>query len=164
MDMADIGLGVLIALANIAALFAIYALTRALWGPRQTAETKDLAGSVIFRIASLHGLILALVFAQALIAYSEIRSNLGEEATAVAGIFNDMRRHDPQAEATTEVQATLAAYLRHVVDHEWAALSETGKLTPEGWALREKVYLATPGALLPPTAFTQLLAGEMGRY
>ncbi|MBY5972773.1 DUF4239 domain-containing protein [Ferrimonas balearica] len=140
MTLSDIGLGVGIALANIAVIFAIYALTRRIWGGRQTTETKDLAGSVIFRIASLHGLILALVFAQELIDYSEIRADLVSEATAVADIFNDIRRFDAGEEVTAEVQGTLAAYLRHVVNHEWAELSETGKLTAEGWILREAIY------------------------
>ena len=44
--------------------FASYAIMRALAGAHDYDERKDLAGSVIFRVSALHGLILALVFAQ----------------------------------------------------------------------------------------------------
>ena len=139
MQITDLITGAGIALLNVAGVLAVYGITRAIWGGRQTAETKDLAGSVMARVATLHGLILALVFAQELADYSDIRADLVAEATAVADIFNDIRRYDaPEAD---EVRATLSTYLRHVLANEWEALSRTGKLTAEGWALRERIYL-----------------------
>lgn len=138
MEIYEIGMGFGIALLNVLAVYAIYGVTRQIWGGRQTSETKDLSGSIIFRVASLQGLILALVFAQELEDYSEIRSDLVTEATAIADIFNDIRRYETPEMA--EVQANLVAYLRHVIDHEWDALSDSGKLTAQGWQYREEIY------------------------
>lgn len=56
------GLG--IALLNILAVYFIYGITRAIWGGRQTNETKDLSGSIIFRVASLQGWLLPTAFNQ----------------------------------------------------------------------------------------------------
>ncbi|MCB5199307.1 hypothetical protein LGQ03_08640 [Loktanella sp. TSTF-M6] len=126
------------ALANAVGVIAIYAITRAIWGGKQTDETQTLAGSVLLRVATLHGLILALVFAQELSDYSDIRADLVREATAIADIFNDIRRYEtPQMQ---EVQTMLADYLRHAISTEWDSLSQTGKLTAQGWGLREQVY------------------------
>lgn len=138
MHLHEFAMGIGIALINIIAVYVIYGTTRAIWGGRQTTETKDLAGSITFRVASLQGLILALVFAQELQDYSDIRADLVTEATAIADVFNDIRRYDtPQMQ---QVQTTLATYVRHVIDHEWEALSKTGKLSGQGWQYREEVY------------------------
>ncbi|MBM2353849.1 hypothetical protein JQX14_04850 [Sulfitobacter pseudonitzschiae] len=59
------GLG--IALINIIAVYAIYGTTGAIWGGRQTAETKDLSGSITFRVASLQGWLLPTAFTQLLL-------------------------------------------------------------------------------------------------
>ena len=158
MDATDIAIGTGIAVANVVAVFVIYGLTRAIWGGRQTAETKDLAASVLFRVASLQGLILALVFAQELEEYSEIRSDLVAEATAVADIFNDIRRYDtPRMD---EVRTTLAAYVRHVVDEEWPTLSSAGQLSAQGWQYREEVY-QTVLDLMPETPRQEALRAHM---
>jgi hypothetical protein len=56
--------GLLIIGGTILISIATYAVARVLLISRSASETKDLAGSVIFRVSALHGLILALVFAQ----------------------------------------------------------------------------------------------------
>jgi hypothetical protein len=72
-----------------------YGLTRALLRSRADTDTETLAGSVIFRIASLHGLILALVFAQEQVNYIQIRNASVNEASSLADIFFDFERYDP---------------------------------------------------------------------
>ena len=140
MHLYELMMGLGIALINVVGVLAIYGITRAIWGGRHTDETKALAGSVMTRVATLHGLILALVFAQELADYSDIRADLVTEATAIADIFNDIRRYDtPQM---PQVQATLADYMRHVIANEWESLSDTGKLTAAGWQLRERIHEA----------------------
>jgi len=158
MHLYELIMGFGIALINVIGVLAIYAVTRAIWGGRQTEETTALAGSVMTRVATLHGLILALVFAQELDDYSDIRDDLVAEATAIADIFNDIRRYDtPQME---EVQTTLATYMRHVIANEWETLSETGKLTGEGWALRERIH-QTVLDLVPDTPRREDLRAHM---
>mgnify|MGYP003633299207 FL=1 len=49
MHLHEFAMGIGIALINIIAVYVIYGTTRAIWGGRQTTETKDLAGSITFR-------------------------------------------------------------------------------------------------------------------
>ncbi len=133
-----VGLGFVAGTAGLA--LASYAAMRWLAADRAASDTKDLAGSVVFRMSALHGLILALVFAQELLGYQRLRSALVDEATAVADIYNDIRRHGGPAEVP--VQRALSDYVRTVVVAEWPALAREGRLTAEGWQLREAVYLA----------------------
>ena len=104
------------------------------------SDTETLAGSVIIRVSALHGLILALVFAQELVSYEELQRNLVREATAVADIYNDIDRYG--AEEKSAIQSSLSSYVRLVVDKEWRILAEGNELSAEGWALREKIYQA----------------------
>ena len=146
MQLTDLVLGAAFVVVNVLGVLAIYGVTRAIWGGRHGDETKSLAASVMTRVATLHGLILALVFAQELADYSDIRADLVSEATAIADIFNDIRRYDTPAMA--EVQTALAAYMRHVVANEWESLSQSGKLTAAGWqswgAIHETVLNLDP--------------------
>jgi hypothetical protein len=140
LDSQLIGLGALFALGTVMVTWAIYFAMHLLVARHVDDGTKDLAGSVIFRVSSLHGLILALVFAQELLDYNVLRTSVVREATAVADIYNDIRRYGADTEA--EVQRALADYTREVVDAEWAMLGTENRLTAAGWRLREAVYEA----------------------
>ncbi|MBS0122926.1 DUF4239 domain-containing protein [Thetidibacter halocola] len=145
-------------LGTAALALAVYFLTRRIVGQEFGDQTETLAGSVIFRVSALHGLILALVFAQELLDYNKLQGNLVLEATAVADIYNDIRRYDPdQAPA---IQAALSAYVREVIDEEWRALSEVRRLESEGWRLREVVYLGVLD-LVPQTPRQEALRHHM---
>ena len=102
-------------------------------------EANDLAGSVIFRVAALHGLILALVFAQELFSYQEVRGALVREATAVADIYYDFERYDPKT--AQFMQTAIVEYAQTVVDEEWQLLAEERRLSSAAWAKREFIYL-----------------------
>ena len=78
--------------------------------------------SIIFRVAALHGLILALVFAQVLFSYQEVRGALLREATAVADIYYDFERYDPKT--AQFMQTAIVEYAQTVVDEEWQLLAE----------------------------------------
>tara|TARA_R110000764_G_scaffold58176_1_gene126545 strand:+ start:5196 stop:5510 length:315 start_codon:yes stop_codon:yes gene_type:complete len=104
MHLHEFAVGLGIALINIIAVYVIYGTTRAFWGGRQTTETKEMAGSIIFRMASLQGLHLALL--------------------------------------------SLYGGYTGVIMYVIYAFSDP---------------FSQPGAL-PPTAFTQLLLGEIGQY
>ena len=90
-------LGVVFVLATIALVLAIYGLSRWLLLRFVDEDSVALAGSVIFRVSALHGLILALVFAQELNQYGELRLTLTEEASRVADIWNDVDRYGGDA-------------------------------------------------------------------
>ena len=68
-------------------------------------------------VAALHGLILALVFAQNLFSYQEIRTSLVREATAIADIFYDFGRYG--ADNADAMQAEILEYIRLVKEEEF---------------------------------------------
>ncbi|MEN9062076.1 MULTISPECIES: hypothetical protein [Ponticoccus] len=138
--------------------WVVYFAMRRIAGDRTTDETQTLAGSVIIRVASLHGLILALVFAQELVDYHDLQDNLVQEATAIADIYNDIWRYDPRV--ADAVQADLRRYTHTVIEDEWQALARDQRLSGEGWALRESIYLAVLD-LEPATARQQSLRSHM---
>ncbi|MDN2564915.1 DUF4239 domain-containing protein [Aquibium sp. A9E412] len=154
----SLALGVVFVFGTIALAWLSYFGMRALTSGWVESETRELAGSVIFRVAALHGLILALVFAQEMIDYQELRSSLVEEATAVADIYNDIRRYG--GDAVEPMQSALSAYVRVVVDEEWDRLARDTHLAPEAWSLRETVYLAVLD-LEPQTAREEALRNHM---
>ena len=68
-------------------------------------DSRELAGSVLFRVAALHGLVLALVFAQELISIRDVHVTSAHEAAMLADIYYDLERYD--AEGTQEIRAEL---------------------------------------------------------
>lgn len=125
-------------IGTILIALAVYFSMRWVVADNFETETETLAGSVIFRVSALHGLILALVFAQELVDYNQLQSNIVREATAIADIYNDIRRYETEVDQT--VQSALSDYVRVVIDEEWDALAQEQKLSARGWELREIVY------------------------
>ncbi len=155
-----VGFGLLFILGTIGIAWIAYFGMRALAAPKIEGETRDLAGSVIFRVAALHGLILALVFAQEMLDYQQIRSSLVEEATAIADVYHDIRRYGADIETETKMLDALSRYVRLIVDTEWEQLASEEMLTVEGWELREIVYVAILD-LIPATSRQQDLRSHM---
>ena len=133
-------LGSAIVLGTIALACAVYFAMRAVAAKSIGEDTPTMAHSVLFRVAATHGLILALVVAQMILSFQELRSTLVQEATAIADIYNDIGRYGTDAQA--DVQSTLAKYVRVVIEVEWGLLASEGRLSDEGWKLREVVYIA----------------------
>lgn len=133
-------MGLAFVIGTILIAWAVYFTMRRIAGDALEVETETLAGSVIFRVSALHGLILALVFAQELVNYNQLHENIVSEATAIADIYHDIGRYDTEAEST--VREALSAYLHTVVETEWDILAREDPLSARGWELRETVYLA----------------------
>ncbi|WGH77255.1 bestrophin-like domain [Jannaschia ovalis] len=130
--------------AAVALVLATYSVTRR-FGARGLSgdgagEARDLSGSVMFRISALHGLILALVFAQLLGDYREIQGELVVEASAVADLYNDFARHG--GAGTAARQALMVDYARTVAEVEWPALGEGYAPGGRGWAVWGAAYEA----------------------
>lgn len=142
MSMSTITFALAAIIVTTAITWAVYFVTRAMFVGKVEAETKDLSSSIIFRIASLHGLILALVFAQELADYNEIRDDLVNEATAIADIYNDIARYGAADATVATVQSAITQYIHHVIDVEWDHLAGGGQLSDKGWALREEIYVS----------------------
>ncbi|MDC1198896.1 hypothetical protein N8071_00800 [bacterium] len=120
-------LGVVFVVGTIVLIFACYFAMRAFAGGEPEPHTKELAGSVIFRVSALHGLILALVFANETVEYQQLKQESAIETNAVADVYFDIDRYG--AEAEPEIQAALFDYLRLASGEEWRSLGETGRLS-----------------------------------
>lgn len=134
-----IAIGLLFVAATMGLTFGSYFLARHLLAPRSEEGVRDLAASVVFRVAALHGLILALVFAQELGNLNSLRDAVEREANLLRNVYFDLDRYD--AERTAEIRASIAGYVRHVLDDEWDRLDDEKRLSPEAWQFREKIYL-----------------------
>lgn len=129
-----------VVLAFCALALAPYFLARKILASRIDEHTKDLAGSVMFRVGALHSLILALVFAQELANFNDTRRTMTREAALVGDIFYDLKRYD---DATTKsAQANLAQYANIVITREWDGLGKTGRLDEAAWDEWKGAYLA----------------------
>lgn len=157
-DIPTAALALLFVAGTASVALTVYFIARRLVGGDVGVETETLAGSVIFRVSALHGLILALVFAQELVDYNQLQTNVVREATAIADIFHDIRRYGAENEA--EVRAALSDYARVVAGDEWRRLADRRVLSGEGWRLREVVYQAVLD-LVPDTPRREALRDHM---
>ena len=112
-------------------VWAGYFAMRAVAAKHAVEDTRDLAGSVIFRISALHGLILALVFAQQMGEYQRLEAEVVREASSVANIYFDMARHGSQK--ADIVQPALSRYVDLVLAEEWPSLGRGDGLTATAW-------------------------------
>jgi hypothetical protein len=135
--MTSIALGVLSVLAAVSLALAIYFTARRAFAQRADDDTANLAGSIIFRLAALHSLILALVFAQEQVNYVSLRDTTVHEAAALADLFYDLHRYDPAS--TAPARASVARYAETVRGSEWRSLAE-GRLSSVAWAQWDLVY------------------------
>lgn len=117
-----------------------YLVMRYFTGGEPEQPTKDLAGSVIFRVSALHGLILALVFAQEMVDYQQLKYESTVEANAIADVYFDARRYGPAAAAA--VQEPVKSYLELVVSKEWDNLGEGKGLFGPAWGQWDAAYEA----------------------
>lgn len=116
---------------------------RVVVGSRTDSEARELAGSVIFRVSALHGLILALVFAEELVNLNRIKETTSREAALIADVFYDLKRYD--AEGTKATRVDLAKYVAAVLDEEWTTLAAEERLSGEAWARWISAYNAILG-------------------
>lgn len=101
-------------------------------------RTMEVAATVAVRIATLHGLVLGLVYAQELADYKDIRATILDEAVAVSDVWNDSARYG--GEAQKAIQSGLAEYLETVVTEEWALLANHQGLSGKAWGQWDHVY------------------------
>jgi len=133
------GMFIVIVGGTVALTLGSYGAFRVFGKKRVAEKTQDLANAVAFRVAALHGLILALVYAQEMIDYQHLRDDLIKEATAIADIFNDIDRFGGEHVAT--VRTGLAQYVFHVIHEEWDLLGREDRVSPQAWREWESLHL-----------------------
>jgi hypothetical protein len=161
--MADFLLSAAIGLAVVAVAITVvlgsYFTARALLSAGEDKDrTHDVALAIGGRIAGLYGLILALVYAQELNDYKDIRAALLDEAVAVSDVFNDIHRYGgPQV---VPVQTDLEKYIVTVSGEEWDMLGEGRGLSPRAWEEWDDAYERILD-LTPATERQRYLANRM---
>lgn len=122
---------------TVSVILVCWLLARRLAGDPEPS-TVELANSVVFRIAALHGLILALVFAQEGVEYQRLKTESFREASAIADIHNDALRYS--AQAGQAIRPALGDYVRTIVEQEWQRTGLTATLSATAWAHWETAY------------------------
>lgn len=137
-----------------------YLAMRFVTGGDPEGKDHELASSVVVRIAALHGLILALVFAQEMIEYQQLKNESAIEADAIADAYYDAERYG--LEQGFAIQQALSGYLRVVINQEWAELGSTGELSQTAWDQWDVAYRAVLD-LVPATGRQTSLRDHMLR-
>ncbi|RYH07589.1 DUF4239 domain-containing protein [Tropicimonas sp. IMCC6043] len=130
-----IGAGII--LATVLAVFTVYFGVRSVLEPDPEDRTRDLATSVVFRISSLHGLVLALVFASEVVEYHSLAFESANEVNAISDAYYDAVRYGDEAHG---VRAALREYVAIVPSEEWRGLGKEGDLSPRAWAQWNEAY------------------------
>lgn len=137
--MTSVLIGIAIIGGTTAIVLAAYYTMHRIMGGDPGGRDRELASSVITRIASLHVLILALVFAQEMIEYQALRTESAVESNAVGDVFYDAERYGPEAQEP--IQKALKDYVSIVIKEEWHELGRTGELSAAAWDQWNIAYL-----------------------
>lgn len=109
--------GVLAMLATIAASVLPFVLIRGWLSDELPTRTRDVVETVAIRIGTVHGLILALVFAEAQSAHTSLQQDVSKEVATIEHIALQLNQwNGPEEDA---LRKQLAAYIAAVLQSEW---------------------------------------------
>lgn len=137
---ADLAFGLLFIGGTIAVVLGVYFLGRRITRNWAAEEWSSQAKLMISLVSGLHVLILALVFAQELIVYTELETETAREANAVADVYFDSARYGEIARV--KIQEPLREYVRLILSTEWPNLGTVKRLPAETWSKWDDVYQA----------------------
>ena len=144
---------------SIGLVFAVHAAGRRWMAPPPAPEgtpppadghahppaVRDAAQVIGLRTAALFGVILAMVYAQELGQYQQVREGLSREAVAIADVFHDAGRYG--GNVAEPVQSAMRDYVHFVVEREWRLLGTEQRLSRRAWEARERAYAAVLDAV-----------------
>jgi len=131
-------LGALFICGTALLVLSCYFLMRRLEHRNPDAQTRDLANSVMLRISALHALILALVFAQEMSEYQQLKLESAAEANALADIYFDAGRYG--ATDAGRISRPVREYVQLVISEEWDSLGADGRLSSSAWGQWNTTY------------------------
>jgi len=134
----DVLVGAVFVAGTVALSLAVYLAARWLTRNARLDRHPEMANAMVLRIGALHGLILALVFAQEMSGYQRLEAQTANEASAIADVYNDAARYDPIA--LLPLQQAMVAYTADVIDKEWPSLGEGRGLDEDAWLQWERAY------------------------
>jgi len=124
-------LGALFISGTALLVLSCYFVMRRFEDRNPSSQTRDLANSVMLRISALHALILALVFAQEMSQYQQLKLQSATEANALADIYFDAARYGGAAAGT--IAQPIRQYVELVISEEWDSLGSDGRLASSTW-------------------------------
>ena len=130
-------IGAAVIIITVAVVLLCYFGMRHIMPDNPDDRTKDLSGSVLFRISALHGLVLALVFASEVVEYQQLGLEIATEVNAVSDVYYDAARY---GEAADGIQSIMQEYLKVVQADEWQQLGTNGDLSGQAWAQWDAGY------------------------
>ena len=125
--------GLLFVVATFAVTFGAYFLAHRWLHGSVDQEARDLSSSMVFRVAAMHGLILALVFSQELANNNAINAGVVREANQLEGVFKDLEFFNASGQARDDVaaiKATMKLYVEAIISDEWSSLNTDKRLNP----------------------------------
>ena len=144
-----------------------FLLVRLVWRGPTTDETKDVAGSIAFRVGAIHALVLGLAFATVLGEYDQAGAVVDTEAIAIVELESLLRTiNDPQSD---KVRKLLITYTEGVLSKGWQQMAE-GKAFPVLSVLLDNIVIETyrlpaenPASLVAQKVALQILEFRVGR-
>jgi len=109
--------GTLAMLATVAASVLPFVLVRTWLKDELPTRTRDVVETVAVRIGTVHGLILALVFAEAQSAHTSLQQDVSKEIATIEHISLQLNQWNAPGEET--LRKDLAAYVASVLHNEW---------------------------------------------
>jgi len=128
---------VAVGLTAVAFALVVYWLRWRLVKTQPSGPTLDLAMHANRALAVLHALIIALVFAEAEIDYSNARNSIWREADVLHEVFRDLNLYD--TEEADRIGVLVAEYTNALVDSEWDLLADN-QLSDEAGQLLQSIY------------------------
>ncbi|MER5747487.1 hypothetical protein AB0467_11685 [Streptomyces sp. NPDC052095] len=101
------------------------------------SETPDVIEYMTMMIGVVYAIVLGLAIAGVWEGRGEAQEYVRQEAQALHEVQARSSAYPP--EVRSRIRADVDAYVRHVVDDEWRAMSEHGSLTAEGTRLLDRV-------------------------
>jgi len=104
-------------LAAVAASALPLALVRSWLRDELSPSVREVTETVAVRIGTVHGLILALVFAEAQTAHTDLQQEVSREITTIEHVILQIDQWD--GPERSDLRRKLATYVRAVLEHEW---------------------------------------------
>lgn len=109
-------LGVLIVAVFLIFSLAGLKLTRP-WVRKHCSDNNDLANAYIAAVGVFYALLVGLISVATWENYSDVESNVANEAVAIADLYGDFEGYPPEVQA--DLRQKLRQYIHHVIEEEW---------------------------------------------
>jgi hypothetical protein len=112
---------VLLVVVAPAIAIGLQALVRHRWPALSEGDHNDVAGFIIAIVGVIYAVLLAFVVIVSWEQFSQAEDLVGQEASALRGLYRETVAFPPEARGPVEADAI--AYARAVVEHEWPAMA-----------------------------------------